>query len=259
MEEQIRDDEIEIDLVELFHVLMRKLWLIILCFAAGVILAGGFTIMFITPKYSASSMIYILTKTTSVTSLADIQMGTQLTADFEVLATSRPVVESVIDRLSLDMAYEDLVDMITVSNRSDTRILEITVEHPQPEIAASIANAMADATADSVAEIMSTDRPSIVEDAVVPTVQSSPSLVKNAAIGGIGLAFVAAAIVVVLHLTDDTVKNEEDVKKYLGLNTLASLPVSRNQKSADHHKRKHSAKPRNMKEHERKNSEKQAG
>ena len=38
MEEQIRDDEIEIDLVELFHVLMRKLWLIILCFAAGVIL-----------------------------------------------------------------------------------------------------------------------------------------------------------------------------------------------------------------------------
>ena len=257
MEEQIRDDEIEIDLVELFHVLLRKLWLIIVCFAAGVILAGGITLAFITPKYSASSMIYILTKTTSVTSLADIQMGTQLTADFEVLATSRPVVESVIEKLSLDLTYEELVDMITVSNTADTRILRITVEHPQPEMAASIANAMADATADSVAEIMSTDRPSIVEDAVVPTSQSSPSLVKNAALGGFGLAFLVAAAIVILHLTDDTVKNEDDVKKYLGLNTLASLPVSKNQKSSESHAKKRVIKSDAVKEHERKHGEKQ--
>ena len=226
------------------------------CLSYLVILAGGITLAFITPKYSASSMIYILTKTTSVTSLADIQMGTQLTADFEVLATSRPVVESVIEKLSLDLTYEELVDMITVSNTADTRILQITVEHPQPEMAASIANAMADATADSVAEIMSTDRPSIVEDAVVPTSQSSPSLVKNAALGGFGLAFLVAAAIVILHLTDDTVKNEDDVKKYLGLNTLASLPVSKNQKSSESHAKKSVIKSDAVKEHERKHGEK---
>ena len=28
-------------------------------------------------------------------------------------------------------------------------------------------------------------------------------------------------------LMDDTIKTEEDVKKYLGLNTLASLPVEK--------------------------------
>lgn len=81
--------------------LVRKIWLIVLCMAIGVARVGAVTITMITPQYSASSMIYILTKTTSVTSLADLQMGTQLTVDFQTLATSRPVVESVIEQLNL--------------------------------------------------------------------------------------------------------------------------------------------------------------
>ena len=97
--EMQKDDEMEIDLGEIFHLLMNKLWIIVLCFIIGATLAFGGTKLLITPKYSASSMIYILTKTTSVTSLADIQMGTQLTADFEILATSRPVLEEVIEKL----------------------------------------------------------------------------------------------------------------------------------------------------------------
>ena len=87
--EMQKDDEMEIDLGEIFHLLMNKLWIIVLCFIIGATLAFGGTKLLITPKYSASSMIYILTKTTSVTSLADIQMGTQLTADFEILAVWR--------------------------------------------------------------------------------------------------------------------------------------------------------------------------
>ena len=106
--EMQKDDEMEIDLGEIFHLLMNKLWIIVLCFIIGATLAFGGTKLLITPKYSASSMIYILTKTTSVTSLADIQMGTRLTADFEILATSRPVLEEVIEKLNLDYTYEEL-------------------------------------------------------------------------------------------------------------------------------------------------------
>ena len=78
---------------------------------------------------------------------------------------------------------------------------------------------------DAVAEIMSTDRPTIVEDAVAPEEPSSPSLLKNIAIGGaIGL-ILAMAVVILRFLMDDTIKTEEDVTKYLDLNTLAALPV----------------------------------
>lgn len=221
------DDEMEIDLLELFQVLLQKAWAIILCMVIGAGLAFGGTKMLLTPKYSASSQIYILTKTTSVTSLADIQMGAQLTVDFEVLAKSRPVVEEVIDELNLDYTYEELVGMITTLNPSDTRILKMTVENEDPNLAKEIANAMAEVTAERVAYIMTTDKPKIVEEAVTPEKPSSPSTVKNTALGGILGAVLAMGIIVIIYLMNDTIQTEEDVRKYLDLNTLAALPLEK--------------------------------
>ena len=215
-----REDEVEIDLGEIFHLMLSKLWLLILCFIVGATLAFGGTKFLVTPKYSASSMIYILTKTTSVTSLADIQMGSQLTADFEILATSRPVVEEVIEKLDLNYSYEQLVSMIATDNQTDTRILRFTVTDENAKEAKAIANELADATAERVAYVMASDKPKVVEEAVVPQNPSSP----NTLLGGLGLAFVAAAIILIKYLMDDTIMTEEDVKKYLGIHMLAAIP-----------------------------------
>ncbi len=56
---------------------------------------------------------------------------------------------------------------------------------------------------------------------------SSPNLMKNLMMGGLLGMILAIAVIVVRFLMDDTIKTEEDVKKYLGLNTLASLPVEK--------------------------------
>ena len=219
------DDEIEIDLREIAGLLLRKLKILILFLILGGLIAGSVTRFLITPQYTGTSMIFILTKTTSVTSLADIQLGSELTTDFVMLATSRPTLERVIDELDLTEEPKELQEMITVSNPADTRILQIDVSNPDPQLAADISNALADATADAVADIMSTDRPSIVEEAVVPEAPSSPSLMKNTMLGAMAGLFLAMAIVILRFLMDDTIKTEDDVAKYLNLNTLAALPV----------------------------------
>ena len=205
------DDEIEIDLREIAGLLLRKLKILILFLILGGLIAGSVTRFLITPQYTGTSMIFILTKTTSVTSLADIQLGSELTTDFVMLATSRPTLERVIDELDLTEEPKDLQEMITVSNPADTRILQIDVSNPDPQLAADISNALADATADAVADIMSTDRPSIVEEAVVPEAPSSPSLMKNAMLGAMAGLFLAMAIVILRFLMDDTIKTEDDV------------------------------------------------
>ena len=225
--EMQKDDEMEIDLGEIFHLLMNKLWIIVLCFILGATLAFGGTKLLITPKYSASSMIYILTKTTSVTSLADIQMGTQLTADFEILATSRPVLEEVIEKLNLDYTYEELKSMIQTDNQTDTRILRFTVSNANAKEAKKIANELADVTAERVAYVMSSDKPKVVEEAVVPKYPSSPNTKKNTAMGGLAFAFVAATVIVLRYLMNDTIQTEEDIKKYLGLHMLAAIPTEK--------------------------------
>ena len=222
-----RDDEIEIDLGEIFHLLLNKLWVIILCFIVGGVIAFGGTKLFLTPKYSASSMIYILTKTTSVTSLADIQMGSQLTADFEILATSRPVIEEVIEKLKLKYSYDELVAMIQTDNQTDTRILRFTVIDENAKEAKAIANELAEVTAERVAYVMSSDKPKIVEEAVVPKKASSPNTMKNTIIGALAVAFLAIGIIVIKYLVNDTVQNEDDIKKYLGLHMLAAIPTEK--------------------------------
>ncbi|MDD3338507.1 MAG: Wzz/FepE/Etk N-terminal domain-containing protein [Lachnospiraceae bacterium] len=225
MENQERMEEVEIDLLEVFHALVRKWWAIAMSLIIGACLAGGVTQLMITPQYEASSMIYILSNTTSISSALDIQLGKQLTVDFETLATSRPVIEAVIDKLDLDTNYKEMRNIITVQNPSETQILKITCTNPDPILARDIANAMADATAARVAEVMVTDKPSTVEEAVVPEEPSSPSLVKNVAIGALLAALLAIAVLTLQVIMDDTIKKEDDVMKYLELNTLAAIPV----------------------------------
>ena len=97
---------------------------------------------------------------------------------------------------------------------------------------------MADATADRVAEIMVTDRPTIVEEAIVAKNPSSPSLFRNVLMGGALGLILAAAILIVRHLMDDTIKTEEDVEKYLQLNTLAAFTYNKQVSAAAAEKRK---------------------
>ena len=66
--EHILEEE-EIDLLEIAHLLWRKLYIIIICFIVGALAAGSYTMFMVTPQYTATSMIYILGETTSITSV----------------------------------------------------------------------------------------------------------------------------------------------------------------------------------------------
>lgn len=71
-----------IDLLELFYVLKKKILLILMAALIGGCVAGVYTQFFMTPVYSSMSSILVLSKETTLTSLADLQLGASLTSDF---------------------------------------------------------------------------------------------------------------------------------------------------------------------------------
>ena len=216
-----------IDLMEMGMVLLHHWWMLVIGLLVGGILAGSYTVFAIIPMYRASSTIYIFNKTTSITSLSDIQLGSQLTVDFQIIAKSREVMEAVIDDCDLKMSVDALSSTVTVTNPTDSHMLTITATNANPELAARIANSLADILRQQVADVMNADKPSTVERAVVPAKPSSPSLTRNIEMGALaGLALVLVFLVV-RFLLDDTISTEEDVRKYLGLNTLASIPYDK--------------------------------
>ena len=49
---------------------------------------------------------------------------------------------------------------------------------------------------------------------------------KNTMMGGMLGFLIVAAIVILSHLMNDTIQTEEDVEKYLGISTLAMIPLN---------------------------------
>ena len=71
---------------------------------------------------------------------------------------------------------------------------------------------------------METTAPNIAEKAVLPEGPCSPNLVKNTAIGAIGMLVLVMAVLTVLFLMDDTMRSAEEVEKAFGVMPLTVIP-----------------------------------
>lgn len=222
--EKRQNEVIEIDLLELFYALKRQILWIILAAVVGGTLAFAGTKLLMTPQYESTTTMLVLTKETTLSSLADLQMGTQLTNDYEILTVSRQVLEKVIDDLNLDLDYEELKERVRISNPSDSRVMEISVTYPNARKAKEIVDDIASVTSEFIGDKMEGVPPKIIDEGEVPERKSSPSTMKNTALGILLGIVISCGIVTLYTVMDDTVKTEEDIEKYLGIPTLASVP-----------------------------------
>lgn len=228
-------DEITIDLYELFYLFRQKLKYIILAGLIGALLVGGFTYFFIDPQYKATAKMYIVSASSdSVVNLSDLQIGTNLTADYKELILSRPMLESTIQNLGLDFGTGTLQKMLSVTNTSGTRILKITCTSTDPQQARDIANEMVHLAVSWLPAVMSSNEPNIVEEAILPTHRSSPSYSKNALIGAVAAAVLYYGICVVQMLMNDAIVTAEDMERYFGLVPLTSIPEEEDVRDEDY-------------------------
>lgn len=224
-------DEIEIDLREVFLILLGKMWLILLVGIFTAALAFGFSQFVLEPVYESTTQIYILNKQENNTvTYSDVQLGTQLTKDYAELIRSRYVLEEVMEELNLtevdeELDYEAMLEKVTVTTPTDTRILAITVEDTDPVLAMEIANSIREAAAVHIKNVMDIEAVNVVDTANLPIEKSAPSVFKWTVIGGLIGMFIVMAIVLIWYLLDDTIKTSDDVEKYLGLSTLALIPL----------------------------------
>lgn len=228
MENHRDNDIVEIDLLEIISILLNRFWVI---FGAALLAAAaGFMIskFVLTPTFESTTKIYILNKSENTTvTYSDVQMGTQLTKDYAELINSRYVLETVIGQLSLpEMEYKDLLKKVSVHTPTDTRIVSITVTDYDPQQAQNIANCIREVAGEHIQNVMDIEAVNVVEEANLPTVKAGPSVVKWTAFGGILGVFLVCAVILIHYLLDDSIKSSEDVEKYLGLSTLALIPIT---------------------------------
>jgi len=226
MEQNARNDELEIDLMEIIQVLWRWAWVIAVSAIGVALVAFLYSKFFITPTYKSTTRIVVLNQSNSDNlTVSDLNLGTQLSNDYKELIRSRDVVETVIENFQLSTTYEAFVGSISVSSPSNTRIIDITLTHTNPALAKEMVDKIREAAAVKIKDIMAVDAVNLVDEGNLPKYPSAPNVKKFTLLGFLIGAFLAIAVVVVLYLLDDTIKSSEDIEKYLKLSTLGMIPI----------------------------------
>ena len=219
------DGEMEIDLLELLAYYRGRLIWIVLGFLAGALAAGLITFYLITPQYTATSKMYMVSSSSqSVVDLTDLNIGQSLSKDYVELLKTRPIIESVIEEQGLDYNYSELLSMLSMSTVSDTRIIAIRATSKDPEEAMNIANALADKGVKELPKLMETPQPHIAEYAIIPINPSSPSLTKNIMIGALIGMIIMLGLFTIQFMLDDTFKTADDIEREFGVIPLTVIP-----------------------------------
>lgn len=221
-----------IDLIGLFFFIMEKLWCVLL---SAVLFAGffGWSASKSVPTYTATAKLYIVNPTSSGISISDLQLGTVLTLDYQEVFKTWEVHEMVREELGLSYSYEMMQAMLTVTNPEDTRILYITVTNSDAQLAADIANAYARAAKEFIMNTMKGEQPSDFSIALVPGTAYVTSRSRSLVMGFLLGSVLAAGILTLIFVLDNSPKTPEDINRYAGLSTLAILPI---RKKADNKK-----------------------
>jgi len=218
------NNEDEIDLAALLMTFLEKIhWILLTAFLTAV-LAGVYVFFVATPIYEATSKIYIVGSETAI-SLSDLQISSNLAADYQEVFKNWHVHELVIQRLGLDYSYSQLSSMVTVTNPTSTHVLYIKVQSPDPEEAQTMANTYASVSREFIAAKMDIREPNSFEEARLPVRPVSPNKTRTIVIGFLVGMLLSMAVITVRYLSDDRILTSDDVKKVGDLPTLGMVPL----------------------------------
>ena len=228
---QADQDEMEIDLMELFYMLLDHWKAIFLAFLAGAVVLGAVCTFLLSSEYEANTSIYITENdSSSDLTVSDVQLSAYLADDFVEIVQSYTVLSQVISDLGLDsedidITYSDLLEMIEVEVPDSTHIVTITVTASDPVLARDIVNQITEVSVEKFYEIVGSIMPSVIDYSSINNVELiQPGISKYLVIGALLGAVLMCAFLVIRTLVDTTIKTEDDIEKYLGLPVLASVP-----------------------------------
>ena len=159
---------------------------------------NAYSYFLVRPTYKSTAKMYVVSASkNSVVDLDALNIGTSLTADYEQLMLSYPVLEQVIN---------------------------INVVSTDPKSARDIANTLMDVSVDYLPKTMSTNAPNVAQKAKLADHKDGPSYTKYTMIGALAGAFLYCMYLVVKYLMDDTIHTADDMEKYFDIVPLAVIP-----------------------------------
>lgn len=217
-----------IDLREYFHIIKKRAWIIVLITVFAMITSGIISFFVLSPVYEANTTLIVNTEqnkeTNNMITGDQLNVTQKLTLTYGEIIKSRAVINSVIDKLDLDMKYDEVEKMITVAPVKDTQIMSVTVQDTNPKRARDIANAIPTVFTKEVKRITKANSVEVIDKAIAPENPIKPNKVMNIAIAAVLGVMIGLFIVFILEYMDNKIKTPQDIEKHIGLPILGVVP-----------------------------------
>ena len=227
-------------IADLLRILRKHIVSAIISFIIVFVAVAAVTFL-LPPKYTATAELFATytgtsgeTQNTSEMSSGTSYLSTQIKTYPELVKTES-VLDPVISELGLDMTVEDLANVVTATNPTNTYMIDIAAEVGDPQQSADIANSVAKNLSQQISSDLYTNGQgkspislSVVQKAKTPTGQSSPKVPLYLAAGFVLGIIVAIGVALLKDILNTKVDSSDDVRELTHASSLGSVPLSDN-------------------------------
>lgn len=217
------EEEIEINLGELFQLLKQNIKMIVISILIGIIVLGIMTVFFIDKKYESTSKLFLKPDVTEgITDYTQINSNNLMVNNYIEMLKGNNIQSQAAKELNMETSEVNAA--LTISNQANTQIISITATTTDPELSKQIVDAVVKVFRKEVKETLNVNNIAVVDQAEVATAPVSPNLKMNLIIGALLGGFISVGYLFIKFMLDTHIHNKEEAEKYLGIPMLGSIP-----------------------------------
>ena len=221
----------ELSILEIIHILIKKIWVILLATVVGFSAAFLVSTFLIAPMYTSSCQMYVnpgnaeSSTGTYIGDYGDLQYAQKLVNSYIIILKTDTFLHDVAATANLPYSASQIRGMLSLSSINNTEFFEVQIESKSADDSFKLVKTITELAPSEIIRIRESDSVKIVSPATNPMGPSSPNILLNAMIGAM-LGFVAAAAIVILvEVLDTRVKSEEDITSHYDIPVIGCIPL----------------------------------
>ncbi len=226
------EDELVIDLGEIWRNVKKHLLLLLILIVAGAGIGWSVSYFLITPTYESTGAIFLTPKigTEGVVDVNSLNSNQRLVTNVMNLITSDNIMIPVAEELAEDYKKEDydaddIKEFIHVDNPDATEVISVSATTPSPTLSKTIVDRTMNIFIETMRDNLSVRNIEVVDYPVVNYKPVEPKVTRNTVIGAL-LGLVAGGLYIFfVTVNNKHLQNREQAEAYLGLPVYAELPI----------------------------------
>ena len=206
---------------------LKKRWkMIVVITLCATLLSGVVSFFVLKPQYEATTKVFIGKEEGAEQGYnqSDVIMYKQLMKTYLETVKTKDLIGRALEDVKTELEVKEVLAGLTVTNVTDTQILEIKFKGKNPEEARDIVAAVTGEFINTSKTLVANGNVRVIEEVVVPENPVSPNKKMNIAIAFILGLMVSVGLCFLLEFMDNTFKSKEQLEREIDIPVLGTIP-----------------------------------